>query len=155
MQEWNLQGIEFFLSLKVLGNDEKRTRPAGWPDGAISRHLGAFLRPWALFSEGKRAQKFGANLGDFWNGVKIFDFNVLRSLKTTNFCHFGLLEDKILNIFGKFLYFGQLFEQKFWWNCVTLRAGFSNNSSQMAQTAQKTPKKRQIFIRKIWKKAPN
>ena len=53
---------------------------AVWPDWAIFRHLGDFLKPLAQFFFKKRAQKFGSILGDFLKRVKILIFIVISTL---------------------------------------------------------------------------
>ena len=49
-----------------------------WPDWAKNRHLGDFLRAWAIFFFKKGAQNFGSILGDFLKWSKILIFNVVK-----------------------------------------------------------------------------
>ena len=46
----------------------------GWPDWAIYRHLGDFLKHMATIFWAQIAQIFGDFLGDFWKRAKILNF---------------------------------------------------------------------------------
>ena len=53
-------------SMKKSLTRKRGKRDSVWPDAAISRHLGSFSKPWALFSKPKEPNWLTSSLGDFW-----------------------------------------------------------------------------------------
>ena len=53
---------------------------AGWPDWAIYRRLGDFLKHMATIILTQIAQIFGDFLGDFWKMAQILIFYVIKKI---------------------------------------------------------------------------